>query len=103
MQPVLAVIFHTRLHGWPLVLEVVQASVEHWFFLTPLHTKGGSGVGAESTHVRAPARWPCQMLRGKLYDFAWYGCRSEETVGRLLETFADPHLPLGFLSQTGNQ
>lgn len=31
------VIFHTRLHGWPPVLAVVQTSVEHWFFRTPLH------------------------------------------------------------------
>lgn len=43
------------------------------------------------------------MLCGKLYDFARYGCRSEEFVGRRLETFAELHLPLGFLSQTVNQ
>lgn len=49
-----SVIFHTRLHGGLPVFTVVQAGVEHWFFSTPLHTKGGSGVDAESTHILEP-------------------------------------------------
>lgn len=35
-----AVIFSTRLHSGPLVSGLVQASIEHRFFSTPLHTTG---------------------------------------------------------------
>jgi hypothetical protein len=31
------VIFRSRLHSGPCVFGVVQASVERWFFRTPLH------------------------------------------------------------------
>ena len=76
-----------------------------WLLLTtPLHTPREVGEWVQNLHTFVgPARWPCQMLCGKLYDFARYGCRREESVGRLLETFAELHLPLGFLSQTENQ
>lgn len=38
-----------------------------------------------------------------LYDFARYGCRSEESVRSLRQTFAELQIPLDFLSQTENQ
>ncbi|AOT04292.1 TniQ family protein [Arthrobacter sp. U41] len=43
------------------------------------------------------------LVAQQLYDFARYGCRSEESVGSLRETFAELHIPLDFLSQTENQ
>ncbi len=43
------------------------------------------------------------LVAKQLYDFARYGCRSEESVGSLRETFAELHIPLDFLSQTENQ
>lgn len=35
-----------------------------------------------------------------LFDFARYGCRSEESARGLRDTFAELQIPLGFLSQT---
>ncbi len=43
------------------------------------------------------------LVAKQLYDFARYGCRSEESVGSLRETFAELHIPFDFLSQTENQ
>ncbi|MCW2133461.1 TniQ protein [Arthrobacter sp. VKM Ac-2550] len=36
------------------------------------------------------------LVAQQLYDFARYGCRSEESVGSLRETFAELHIPLDF-------
>ncbi|WP_261619405.1 TniQ family protein [Pseudarthrobacter equi] len=38
-----------------------------------------------------------------LFDFARYGCRSEESVRGLRDAFAELQIPLDFLSQTENQ
>lgn len=35
-----------------------------------------------------------------LFDFARYGCRSQESVRGLRDTFAEFGIPLDFLSQT---
>ena len=43
------------------------------------------------------------VVAKQLFDFARYGCRSEESVQGLQETFAELEIPLNFLSQTGNQ
>lgn len=38
-----------------------------------------------------------------LFDFASYGCRSEESVHGLRETFAELQIPVAHLSQTDDQ
>ena len=38
-----------------------------------------------------------------LFDFARYGCRSDESLRGLRQTFAELQIPLDFLSQTENQ
>jgi hypothetical protein len=43
------------------------------------------------------------VVAQQLFDFARYGCRSEESVRGLRQTFAELQIPLDFLSQTENQ